>query len=182
MINFVITSTSASGKTTLVDYLLKSIPSLYQLKTCTTRKIRKEETGNEYHFLTRETFLNLIASDELIEYSIVYENYYGITKQEILNNKNKNSIIILDVQGAIKFKKIFPDSVLIFIMPPELNEIENRLLSRNTSSHDVFVRMNTIKNEMEYINKFNFKIPYGNLDYMKSNLVDLISVCIKYTT
>lgn len=167
---FIITSPSASGKTTLVNKLLETFPELYRLKTCTSRPIRPEETGDEYYFLSKESASRMIAHNEFVEYATVYGNTYGLLKSEIDSNIHKNIVVILDVQGAKKAKKLYPDSKTIFIEPPSRDELYRRLNNRNTSNEDVTTRLNEFDNEMNEMKTFDHVIKYSSLDDMSRQL------------
>jgi len=161
---FVVSSPSASGKTTLVDKIVTEF-NLEKLKTCTTRPIRKEEAGDEYYFLNKPCFEYKIEQDEFIEHSKVYKNYYGVYREEFEKFKEKDCIIILDVQGKEKVEKEFK-IVSIFIKPPSKETVEKRLNSRNTSKEDVNARLKYFETELEEIEKFDHVIEYGELNFM----------------
>lgn len=163
---FVISAVSASGKTTLVNSLLLTYPEIYRIKTCTTRAVRPEEIGDEYYFLSEDEVNEKINNDEFIEHSIVYGNHYGLTKHEIDTHSHINSVVILDVQGATKFKKVYEDAITIFIAPPPMDVLEKRLRARNTSDIDVINRLSETKDELEYMPKYDHIIPYGSLNQM----------------
>jgi guanylate kinase len=177
MIKFVIASVSASGKTTLVNRAIDDY-NLTRLLTCTTREIRPEETGDEYHFLTKENFLSKVNDNQFVEYSKVYENYYGLTKEEVDSNSNSHTIIILDVQGTEKFKSIYPDTVTIFIDPPPRKELLRRLNSRNTNDADVSNRIKMVDLELEHREKFDHIVKYDKLENMIQQLNDIIDMRI----
>lgn len=171
---FVISSLSASGKTTLVNELLKLHPEMYRLKTSTSRAVRPEEKGDEYYFFDKHEMELRILSNEFVEHSVVYGHHYGLSKDEVNNNADKNVLIILDVQGMKKFKKQYPDAVTIFIEPPPVHELVERLKSRNTSDEDVHKRINEFRGELKYMKKYDIIIPNGKLDDMTKNFVNAI--------
>lgn len=176
---FVISAVSASGKTTLVNALLSIHPEIYRLKTCTTRSIRPEETGDEYYFLTEQEAIKKINANEFIEHSIVYGNVYGLTRSEVDAHVSVNSIVILDVQGAAKFKKVYPDALTIFLEPPSFDILEARLKERNTSDIDVSNRLAETKKELEYMKVADYIVPNGSLLQMKRKLFRYIEFYIK---
>lgn len=164
---FVITSVSASGKTTLVNALLNSRPDMYRLKTCTTRPKRDEENGDEYYFLNKDIAEEKIRQNQFVEYSTVYGNIYGLTREEVDIHSASHTIVILDVQGAQKFKAIYPDALTVFIEPPPLDILESRLRERNTSEDDVQKRLAETKEEMKYMESFDFIVKYNSIIQMK---------------
>ena len=170
---FVVSSIAASGKTTLVDYVTKKF-NLYKLKTCTTRSIREEETGNEYYFVNDDKFCDAMERFEFIEFSNVYDKYYGLLKSEVENNKDKNCIVILDVKGTKKILKLYPEAVTVFILPPPYDEVKKRLLARNTDTNDVNLRLNQMEMELFEAENYEYSVKYGNLDDMKAKISEII--------
>ena len=171
---FVISSASASGKTTLVNAILNSRKNMYRLKTCTTRPIRDEEKGDEYYFLSKQQAEEKILKNEFIEHSIVYGNIYGLTREEVDSHDSYNTIVILDVQGAQKFKDVYPDAITVFIEPPPLDILETRLKERNTSNIDVQKRLEETKAEMGYMESYDYIVKYDALQQMKRKFFRLI--------
>lgn len=172
---FVISSVSASGKTTLVNELLKLHPELHRLKTTTTRPVRPEENGDEYYFIEKHDMEVAILCNEYIEHSIVYGNHYGLSKKEVDDNTDKDVIVILDVQGMKKFKKHYPDAITIFIEPPPVSELVSRLKSRNTSDEDVHKRINEFRGELKHVKKYDVVIPNGDLETMTKTFIDTVN-------
>lgn len=176
---FVISSVSASGKTTLVNFLLNSRPDMYRLKTCTTRPKRDEEIGDEYYFLTKELTEEKIKQNQFVEYSTVYGNVYGLTREEVEDHSSFNTVVILDVQGAKKFKTSYPDALTIFIEPPPLDILEFRLRERNTSEDDIQKRLAETMAELEYMASYDNIIRYDNLFQMKRKFLRYIDFYTK---
>ena len=174
----IVSSVSASGKTTLVEQSIKEF-DLYKLKTCTTRDIREEETGNEYHFLTEEEFLwKAINQDAFIEHANVYGKWYGLSKEEIENNRDRNCIIILDVQGAKTLKELYPHSTTIFIKPPSPDEMLRRLSSRNTNQTDVRNRHIDSAREISQMRLYDLVVENGTREEMKIDFNNMIATTI----
>lgn len=171
----VISSVSASGKTTLVNALTELYPDIYRLKTCTTRAIRPEENGDEYYFMEKHDMEVAVLCDSFIESSVVYGEYYGLTKKEVESHVDKDVLVILDVKGMKKFKKRYPDTLTMFIEPPPVAVLVDRLKARNTSDIDVHKRINEIRNELKSIKKYDVVIPYDTLSVMTSNFIKAVS-------
>ena len=137
---FIISAPSGTGKTTLCSAVLKKFPQIEFSISHTTRKPRKGEThGKEYFFITVNEFKNKIDKEQWAEWASVHGNYYG-TLVDTLNkiiNTGKNIILDIDVKGAKQILKQYPESITIFIMPPDADELKKRLILRNTDDTDV---------------------------------------------
>lgn len=137
----IVSAPSGSGKTTLVKHLLTTLPQLAFSVSCATRTPRPNEVnGKDYYFITTEEFRQKVERQEFAEWEEVYEgNFYGTLKTEIerIWAENKAVIFDIDVVGGINLKKIYPNNSLsIFIMPPSIEELENRLRCRQTESEE----------------------------------------------
>ncbi len=133
---------SGSGKSTFVQYLLNRYNNFELSISATSRKPRgTEQHGVEYYFLSAEEFRQLILDEKLVEYQEVYEDYfYGTLKSEIerIQSAGKHVIFDVDVKGGLNLKKIFgKDALSIFIMPPSIEELRKRLVSRGTDSEEM---------------------------------------------
>lgn len=149
---FVISAPSGAGKTTLCERLLKSLPDLRMSISHTTRKPRNgEKHGIDYYFVDRKTFETMISNEEFVEWAEVYGNLYGTSKKAINDIMNKECDILLDIdtQGARNIKRLYPESVLIFILPPSLKELERRLLSRDKNDSTVKKRLDKASEEIK---------------------------------
>ena len=169
----IVSSVSGAGKTTLVDNAVK-LYNLYKLRTCTTRPIRPEETGDEYYFYERDEFLDNVNRDQFFEYAKVYGNYYGLLNTEINKFNDGDCIVVLDVQGAATARRLYPNAITIFIEPPSLEELKFRIMKRNTGHEDVERRMNEINSEMSQINDFTHVVNYSSFTHMTENFNKLI--------
>ena len=173
----VISAPSGSGKTTLCDFLLKKIDHLSFSISATSRKPRGNEiNGKHYYFLSSLEFKNKIKKNEFIEYEQVYENlFYGTLNSELkrLWSLNKNILFDLDVKGGINLKKKFPENTLsIFIKPPSLKILEQRLELRNSESKTIIQsRINKAKKEILFSEKFDIVITNDNLEEAKKQLL-----------
>jgi guanylate kinase len=165
----VLSSPSGGGKTTVTKYIMSLYPEILFSVSATTREQRFDEIdGKDYYFLDRKEFVDRLDQGDLIEYEVIFGNYYGTLKSEIAKalEKNQKMIFDIDVKGALSIKKHFPnDTVLIFIAPPSLNILEERLMSRSTeTSEQIYNRLTRAKMEMEYAEKFDYVVPNDKLN------------------
>lgn len=158
----VISGPSGVGKNTICDELLKRNHDLYLSISMTSRNKRPNETdGKDYYFVSTEEFENNIASGNFLEYAKVHDEYYGTPKNEVINRLNNGIDIILaiDVQGAINIKRMYPESVLIFLMPPDMTVLKDRLINRKTETKEKIIkRLNTAYNEINEICKYDYVV------------------------
>jgi len=140
---FIISAPSGSGKSTLVSRLMTEVEHLTFSVSYTTRKPRgKEEEGTAYHFVDRAEFEARIANNEFLEYAEVFGNYYGTHSSalQIAENKGKDLVLDIDVQGAAQLKKRIPDAVSVFVLAPSREILEQRLRARSQDSDEVIRR------------------------------------------
>ncbi|MGM5630400.1 guanylate kinase [Apibacter raozihei] len=177
----ILSAPSGAGKTTIVQYLLSVIPELSFSISCTTRPKRENETdGKDYYFLTETEFREKIEGKEFIEFEEVYKNrFYGTLHTEIdrLWNQGKHVIFDIDVQGGLNLKKQFGDRALaLFIAPPSLKELEERLRSRNTENEETLkMRIEKADQELSFANNFDHVIVNDNLEKAKNKAHKLIT-------
>lgn len=137
----VVSGFSGSGKGTIMKRLLEKYPQNYALSiSATTRAPRSGEVdGREYFFSTVERFEEMIQNDELLEYARYVNNYYGTPKAYVQEQlaMGKDVILEIEIQGALKIKQKYPDTVLLFVTPPSFAELERRLVGRGTEPPEV---------------------------------------------
>jgi len=166
----IITAPSGAGKTTIVRHLLSAFDFLGFSVSVTTREKREhEEEGRDYYFVTADRFKELIAAGELAEYEEVYENqFYGTLTSEISRvcQHDKKIIFDIDVKGATNLKKQYGDQALaIFISPPSLEVLEERLKNRDTESEaSLKKRLARVREEMKFIDTFDTVLVNDKLD------------------
>lgn len=175
---FVISGPSGVGKGTLLKLLLDKHPEITLSVSATTRIPRPGEVdGVNYFFTTKENFQELIKAGKLLEWAKFAGNYYGTyleTVQETLCAGNDIALEI-DVQGAMQIKDKRKDAILIFIAPPSIEELESRLINRNTESKEAIERrLAVVKSEIEKIQEFDYKIVNDDLDEALKNLESII--------
>lgn len=158
----VISGFAGTGKGTVVKKLLELYDN-YQLSVSATTRIPRagEVDGREYFFKTVEQFKEMIANNELLEYAEYVNNYYGTPKEYVSSQLEKGNNVILEIEsvGALNIKKIFPDAVLIFIMPPSAAELERRLRGRNTEDEaTILKRLGKASSEAGSVEKYDYVV------------------------
>ncbi len=156
---FVLSAPSGTGKTTVADRLLKSCPKVKRIITTTTRPRREGEVhGVDYIFIDREEFERKIEEGYFLEYANVYGHYYGTPKDQVLKNEEEgiDSLLVIDVQGAKKIKDAYPESVLIFLMPPSIEELRRRLLGRGYGRENLEQRLQKAEEEIACARHFDY--------------------------
>jgi guanylate kinase len=162
---------SGSGKTTIVHHLLETNPRLAFSVSATTRNKRANETdGKDYHFISVDEFRKKIDAKEFIEWEQVYNGgYYGTLKSEIekIWSDGKIPIFDVDVEGGLKIKEIYGDSLLaVFVRPPSVEELHKRLTARNSETPESFrARIEKSEHELTYAFRFDKVIVNDNLKF-----------------
>ena len=139
----VLSAPSGGGKTTVCDELLKRLPWMKRCVTATTRKPRPgEKHGKDYWFLSDAEFKRRIANGGFFEYAQVHGNYYGTPRKEVeaALHKGQSLALVIDVQGGAAVKGQRPESVLVFLVPPSMQELKRRLYKRATDAREVMQR------------------------------------------
>lgn len=177
----VFSAPSGAGKTTLVKHALEHVNQIQFSISCTTRDIREgEEHGKDYYYLSAEEFKSKIGNDEFIEYEEVYtNNYYGTLKAEIqrITEQGKSVVFDIDVMGGLNIKKMYgQDCLTVFVHPPSLAVLEERLVARNTESEEKLQqRISKAAIEMETAPKFDVILWNDDLSIAKQETLLLIN-------
>lgn len=176
----VISGPSGAGKGTVVSELIKNGNAEVSV-SCTTRNPRKGEIdGINYFFKTEEEFKSMIYNDAFLEYAQVFGNYYGTPKEYVETKLNSgiNIILEIDVQGAKQIKKNFPGAVLIFILPPSLKELYNRLKGRGTETEDaVNKRFSLAKSEINQAGFYDYIVVNNSYEVAADDINTIIKAC-----
>jgi guanylate kinase len=177
----VLSGPSGVGKDAVLARMRRLQRPFHYVVTATTRSKRaREKNGLNYHFLSSEEFQQMIARHQLLEWANVYGNYYGVPKDEIALalSKGVDTIVKVDIQGASALKRILPQAVFVFLMPPSLEALEKRLKRRRSeSSEDLLLRLATAKQEMKSLPLFDYVITsrQNKLDEIVSQIDDIIA-------
>lgn len=171
MITFpiVLSAPSGAGKTTIYRRLMAERPDIGYSVSCTTRPPRPGEVdGVDYHFLTPEAFEARRAAGDFAESATVHDHAYGTLRSEVQKvlSGGKHVIMDIDVQGAAQFARAFPQSVLIFIIPPSIDVLVERLTRRGTESRDVLLtRLRNAQGELHEIGRYHYVVENDDLDH-----------------
>ena len=172
---------SGAGKTAIVKNLLSKFPQFEFSISATSRKMRDgEQHGKDYFFLSADDLKRRIANDEFVEWEEVYaDNFYGTLKSELERIWAKGNVVIfdVDVKGGVNLKRMFPDNSLsLFVMPPSVEELRNRLVGRGTDSAEAIERrVAKAQEELSYSSKFDVVVVNDNLEDAKSKAEDAIA-------
>jgi len=163
---FIISGPTGAGKTTF-SQRLRTLPDIERVVTYTTRSPRDgEKNGIDYNFVSIEDFEIMISQNEMLEYAQVYKNYYGSRKKDVeaILKKGKSVLFAIDVQGAMTLKKLYQDSVLIFLVPPSLSVLKQRLLKRGDDIKITEERLKEYESELSQAGLFNYQVKNDNLE------------------
>lgn len=165
---FVISAPSGAGKTSLVHALLATNPQIDLSVSYTTRAPREGEVdGVAYHFVSRATFLEMAQRGEFLESAEVYGNFYGTSQHWISqeNAKDRDILLEIDWQGAEQVRRIFPECISIFILPPSIEALEQRLKGRGTDSEEIIDRrMAAVREDVAHVAEFDYVIINDDLN------------------
>ena len=174
----VVSGFSGAGKGTLMKKLMQDYDNYALSISATTRQPRVgEEDGREYFFRTKEEFEKMIARDELIEYARYVENYYGTPKQYVMEQleAGKDVILEIEIQGARKIKKKFPEAVLVFVTAPSMEVLRERLVGRGTETAEVIhQRLARAAQEAEGVDEYDYVLVNDQLDEAVDRLHGII--------
>ncbi|MCL4510187.1 MAG: guanylate kinase [Bacteroidetes bacterium] len=175
----VVSAPSGAGKTTIVKEVLSHFPSFRFSVSATTRPMRTGETdGKDYFFLTKPEFEKRIAAGDLVEYEEIYSNYYGTLKSEVEKALSNGEDIVfdVDVKGGLSIKVKFPEAVLIFVKPPSLEILKQRLAGRGSESPEqVEKRMARVPMELEKGELYDYIIINDELKRAVNEVFDIIN-------
>lgn len=157
----VISGPSGTGKGTVCKELLKSNNFWFSVSSTTRNPREGEVHGENYYFMNKKEFENKIKENDFLEYAEVYGNYYGTPKSKVIEmlDKGKDVILEIDIQGALKVKENYKEGVFIFILPPSMEELKNRIIKRGTETEEsLMTRFKSAYKEINYVSKYNYAV------------------------
>lgn len=173
----VVSGPSGAGKGTICKALIDKNP-IWISTSCTTRKPRVGEVdGINYFFIEREEFLKRMDNDEFLEYAEVYGNFYGTPRSEVLRllDEGKDVILEIDIQGALKIKSSYPEGVFIFIMPPSMEELKNRITNRGSETPESLkTRLEAAYDEISFASKYDYAVVNDEVDKAVKKIESII--------
>lgn len=174
----VLSGPSGSGKGTVCKELLKN--KAYWLSiSATTRNPREgEKHGESYYFLSKEEFKQQIEKENFLEYAEVYGNFYGTPKDTVMDKINKgiNVILEIDIQGALMVKEMYREAILIFITPPSMEELKNRIIGRNSETEESFkLRFQSAFKELEFVPRYEYMVVNDKVDQATQKIESIIT-------
>lgn len=175
---FVISGPSGVGKGTVVGRILNEGENLFLSVSATTRQKREGETeGINYYFKSKEEFSGMVSNNEFLEWASFCENSYGTPKGPVFKmlEEGKDVILEIEIQGAMQVKKNMPECILIFIAPPSVDELKNRLKGRGTESDDVIkLRVETAIGELKVAKEYDYIVVNDVLEKATEDVLSII--------
>lgn len=175
----IVSGPAGVGKGTLCNRLLEDDKDVVFSVSSTTRQPREGELdGVNYNFIDKELFEKQIGADQFLEYAFVHTDYYGTPKEFVDRGIEEGRIVLLeiDVQGAIQVKENHPEAVTVFILPPSMDELERRIVDRNTETEaQIKKRMSNAYKEIDLVDKYDYFIVNDDLDLATENLIAIIN-------
>lgn len=175
---FVLSGPSGVGKGTVRKALFERDTNLKYSISMTTRAMRQgEEEGVDYFFRTKDEFENMIENGRMLEYAQYVGNYYGTPKQyvEEMIELGHDVFLEIEVQGALQVKENYPQGVFIFLIPPSLEELKNRIIDRGTETEDLILnRLTEAKNEIEMMDKYDYVVVNDNVEEAVSRVQSIV--------
>ena len=177
----VISSPSGTGKTTICKKLLEYDKNIHLSVSVTTRKKRKNEVeGIDYYFKSKKDFLNLKSQNSFIENALVFENYYGTLKSEVLEKLENGIDVLIDIdwQGTRQITQAMKGNLIkIFLLPPGINELKKRLSKRNSDSiKEINFRMSKALKEIKHFDEYDYVLVNDNLDNTFQKIIKILEV------
>lgn len=176
---YIVSAPSGAGKTSLLTEVCKTLPQIKVAVSHTTRAMRPGEVnGVHYHFVDQDKFNTMIEQGEFIEYAGVFGNFYGTSKQSVdkLLEKGDSVVLEIDWQGARQVRQIYPEAISIFILPPSVSILEDRLRSRGQDSEEVIARrMSEAKSEMSHYPEYGYLVINDEMAAATHQLINIFT-------
>ncbi len=170
---------SGSGKGTVSEALMEKNLGIKYSTSVTTRTPRPTEVnGENYFFATMEEFERMVENDELLEHAFVHTNYYGTPKQFVFDEIEKGEIVLLeiDVQGALQVKKKYKEAVFIFLVPPTMQELRDRIVKRGTETEaEIETRFANAFREIDFVGEYDYFVVNDKVEQAVENIENIIA-------
>ena len=181
----IISAPSGAGKTTICRKLLARRKDLHYSVSCTTRAPRPgEKNGKAYFFLTREDFKRKISHNEFLEWAMVHDEYYGTPRRFVddIVKKGENVIMAIDVQGAMSIRRKHPAAILVFVLPPSMDELKSRLAARRDASESVAKRLANSRGELAFANDYDYVVVNDDLEKAVDQIDAFLTAATQHTS
>ena len=176
---FLVTAPSGAGKTSLVRALLRDHPNITFSISYTTRKQRPtEKDAHDYHFVDKAEFERMAAAGEFLEHARVFDNYYGTSRKVVegLMEQGRDVLLEIDWQGAAQVRRLMPEAVSVFILPPSRAELERRLRSRGTDDDAVIARrLQDAVGDMSHWSEFDYVVVNDTFEHALAELAAIVT-------
>jgi guanylate kinase len=174
----VVSGPSGAGKGTICKSLLSHYSGIQMSVSATTRKPRAgEEHGVNYFFLEKDDFIQKIDKGEFLEHAKVYENYYGTPSDFVMDKIDNGEDVLLeiDIQGALQVKERYPEGVFVFILPPSMEELKNRIVGRGSETEETLkIRYSSAIDEISFIKDYDYFVINDKIDSATKKLMSII--------
>ncbi len=175
---YIVSAPSGAGKTTLVSALMAADPLVFKSVSCTTRSLRPGEVeGRDYHFVSEAVFSRMLAHGDFLENALVYGNHYGTSRKWVTEQTAQGHDILLEIdwQGAAQVRKLVPESISIFVLPPSLAHLEDRLRKRAQDSEvSIARRLGNAHEEISHVTEFDYVIINEDFNRAAQDLISII--------
>lgn len=176
-LKIVISGPSGSGKGTIVNELIKNENSVISVSATTRDPRRGEVEGQHYFFTSRDDFEQMIEEKKLLEYAEFCGNYYGTPRAFVdqTTQKGKNIILEIEVEGALQIKAMYPEAIFIFVIPPSLMVLKDRLVRRKTETMDVIEkRLDRAREELPYFKEYDYVVVNSDINQSVEAIENII--------